>query len=109
MRNHLTRNALIAVAALAAVISFQALTGGGAVPVANAGEKVTFCHAAGQAGTTKFVTLTTSVNAAFGQAGHFNEDGTPAAGHEQDYLGPCEGSPSPSPNPSPSESPSPST
>ncbi len=50
---------------------------------ADAGDKVTLCHAAGQAGTTQFVT------AAFGQAGHFNEDGTPAAGHEDDYLGAC--------------------
>ena len=52
-------------------------------------DKVTLCHAAGQDGTTKFVTLTISYNAAFGQAGHFYEDGTPRAGHEDDYLGPC--------------------
>ena len=31
----------------------------------------------------------------FGQAGHFNEDGTPQAGHEQDYLGPCQTPPPP--------------
>jgi hypothetical protein len=35
------------------------------------------------------VTLTTPYNAAFGVAGHFNEDGTPRAGHEQDYVGAC--------------------
>lgn len=51
--------------------------------------KVTLCHAAGQAGTTKFTTLTISYNAAFGRAGHFYEDGTPRAGHEDDYLGAC--------------------
>ena len=57
---------------------------------ADPAEKVTFCHAAGQADTDHFITLTTSWNAAFGQAGHFYEDGTPRAGHEQDYLGECE-------------------
>jgi hypothetical protein len=61
-----------------------------ALPVlADRPETVTICHAAGQAGTTQFVTLTIPVNAAFGQAGHFNEDGTPRAGHEDDYLGEC--------------------
>ena len=50
---------------------------------------VTICHAAGLEGTTQFVTLTLPEVAVFGQAGHFNEDGTPAAGHEADYLGEC--------------------
>src|SRR5512133_2957351 len=50
---------------------------------------VTLCHADGQSGTTKFSTLTIAYPAAYGQAGHFNEDGTPNAGHEDDYLGPC--------------------
>lgn len=54
-------------------------------------EFVTICHAAGLAGTTKFVTLTIPYNAAYGQAGHFGENGTPNAGHEQDYEGACEG------------------
>ena len=53
-------------------------------------DKVTICHAAGQAGTTKFVEITASRNAIYGQAGHFYEDGTPRAGHEDDYEGPCE-------------------
>ncbi len=52
-------------------------------------EQVTLCHAAGQVDTEQWVTLTISYQAAFGQAGHFNEDGTPQAGHEADYLGPC--------------------
>ena len=50
---------------------------------------VTLCHAAGQEGTLQFTTLTIAYNAAYGQAGHFNEDGTPTAGHENDYLGAC--------------------
>lgn len=77
-------------------------------------EFVTFCHGAGLAGTTKFVTLTLPYQAVFGQAGHFNEDGSPNAGHEQDYLGPCvageEATPEPSvgetATPEPSVSPS---
>ena len=54
-------------------------------------DKVTLCHAAGLDGTTKYITLTVAWNAAYGQAGHFYEDGTPRAGHENDYLGACEG------------------
>ena len=52
-------------------------------------DKITICHAAGQADTTKFVTLTLSENAVFGNGGHFYNDGTPRAGHELDYFGPC--------------------
>lgn len=58
------------------------------------GDKVTICHAAGLEGTTKYVTLTISENAVYGRngnAGHFEENGTPRAGHEQDYFGSCEG------------------
>jgi len=53
------------------------------------GGKVTICHAAGLDGTTKYVTLTVGHQAVYGPAGHFYENGTPRAGHEQDYLGPC--------------------
>ena len=56
---------------------------------ATAEEKITICHAAGQAGTTKFVTLTLSYDAVYGEGGHFFENGTPRAGHEDDYLGAC--------------------
>ena len=44
------------------------------------------CHAAGQEGTTHFEYLELPYQATFGQAGHFNEDGTPRAGHEDDFL-----------------------
>lgn len=54
-----------------------------------ASDKVTICHAAGQEGTTKFVTLTIDHHAVYGSAGHFYENGTPRAGHEEDYLGAC--------------------
>jgi hypothetical protein len=58
-----------------------------AVPVL-AADTVTICHAAGLAGTTQFTTLTIPESAA---SAHFNDDGTPAAGHEDDYLGACAG------------------
>jgi hypothetical protein len=45
--------------------------------------KVTICHAAGRAGTTKYVTITVSTN---GENGHITERGTPEAGHEQDFI-----------------------
>lgn len=49
---------------------------------------ITLCHAAGQAGTTQYVTLTLPPAAA---ATHLDPvTGTPTAGHEDDYLGPCE-------------------
>src|SRR5512139_209560 len=71
-------------------------------------QKYTICHAAGLADVpANWITLELPYPAVFGPAGHFNEDGTPAAGHEQDYMGPC-ASPSPSPSPSVSPSPSPS-
>ena len=56
---------------------------------ANGADKVTICHAAGQADTTKHVTERVGHKAAYGPAGHFNEDGTTRAGHEDDYLGAC--------------------
>jgi len=56
-------------------------------------EKVTICHAAGQEGTDKFLELTIGWEAVYGNAGHFYENGTPRAGHEDDYLGACLGDP----------------
>lgn len=53
-------------------------------------DKVTICHVAGRADNpANYVTLTLPWNAVYGQAGHLNENGTPQAGHEQDYLGEC--------------------
>jgi hypothetical protein len=79
-----------ALLALAVVATFAAGLGvAGVRPAFSQEEKVTLCHAAGREGTTQYVTLTISRNAAFGEAGHFFENGTPRAGHEQDYLGPC--------------------
>lgn len=90
--------------ALAAVIILTLL----AVPVLAGQDKVTLCHAAGLDGTTKYVTLTVGYPAAYGEAGHFYENGTPRAGHEDDYLGYCEGD-EPSASPSSTSSPSAST
>lgn len=52
-------------------------------------DKITICHANGNG---SYITLTLPYNAVFGKSeksGHFNEQGTPNAGHENDYLGPC--------------------
>lgn len=70
-------------------------------------DKVTLCHASGRADTTHFVTTTVGYAAAYGNGGHFNEDGTPQAGHERDYLGPCI-TPTQSPSSTPTPRPSPS-
>jgi hypothetical protein len=45
--------------------------------------KVTVCHAAGLAGTTHYIAITISEN---GLNGHFLNNGTPKAGHEEDYI-----------------------
>ena len=63
-----------------------------ALPVI-AAEKVIICHGAGLDDTTQFVTLEISENAVYGPAGHFDESGTPQAGHEQDHFGPCANEP----------------
>ena len=65
---------------LLAGVAFFAASMAQAAPV----EKITICHAAGDAETTHYIELTLSPNGVFGgndQAGHFNEDGTPKAGH----------------------------
>lgn len=76
--------------------------------------KVTICHAAGKAGTLKYVELTLSYNAVYGKAGHFLEPGSPNAGHENDIEGPCPKAPTPTlppktstPTPTPTKGPSP--
>ena len=56
---------------------------------ADPADKVTICHAAGRDGTTHYIEITVGWPAAYGPAGHFYENGTPRAGHEDDYLGPC--------------------
>lgn len=98
------RNIRRAVAVIGAALLI-ALAGSASVSAGQ--DKVTLCHAAGLDGTTQYVTITVAYPAAFGEAGHFFENGTPRAGHEEDYLGPCiESSPSPSASPEPSVEPS---
>ena len=93
LRRLLLTTALVVVAALGITSATSARvdvgSSGSATFALTTNDKVTLCHAAGRDGTTQFVTLTISYNAAFGQAGHFYENGTPRAGHEDDYLGPC--------------------
>ena len=92
---------------LAIVLFASSLFPSGAV--ATPADKVTICHGAGQDGTTKYITLTISWNAVYGEAGHFYENGTPRAGHENDYLGACIGDPTEEPTetvtPPPTEEP----
>ncbi len=75
---------------VAAALTTAALVGPTAVPVLAAEHQVTICHAAGRDGTLQFVTMTIGWNAVDGPDGHLNENGTPQAGHEQDYLGACD-------------------
>jgi hypothetical protein len=82
---------------IAATLAAVILAG---VPITHAAgsppDKVTICHAAGRAGTTHYVELTISERAVYKpNGGHFYENGTPQAGHEQDYFGPCTASPEP--------------
>lgn len=87
------------------VLVLAAVMVGGTFGVALAdapGHKVTICHASGLEGTTKFETLNIAWSAAYGQAGHFNENGTPRAGHEADYSGACTAEDDP---PNPTETP----
>jgi outer membrane biosynthesis protein TonB len=52
-------------------------------------KKVTICHATSSE-KNPFVTLTISENAVYKKnGGHFYENGTTQAGHEEDYFGPC--------------------
>lgn len=73
-----------------------ALLAAGAATTATAGdnenppEQVTICHVAGLASDpANYITLTLPWVAVYGEAGHFFENGTPRAGHEQDTLGEC--------------------
>ena len=71
----------------AAGIALTTLTLCLALP-AVAADQVTLCHATGLADTVHFVTLTIPTVAV---GGHFNENGTPQAGHEDDFFGFCPG------------------
>lgn len=86
------------IASLFALVALLVFAGTAFANNGNGQDKVTICHAAGLAGTTQFVTIEVAWPAAYGQAGHFYENGTPRAGHEQDYLGACK-EPTPSPTP----------
>lgn len=88
MRSSVTRLIVIMGVVLAA---FVAVT---VAPATN--DKVTICHVAGLASDpANYITLTIAHAAVFGPGGHFNEDGTPQAGHEQDTMGACNPPPPP--------------
>lgn len=80
--------AAVIVAALLGVVAATASAGGhgGGPP-----EKLTICHVAGLASDpANYVTLHLPPSAVYGNGGHFNENGTPQAGHEQDSFGECD-------------------
>ena len=59
-------------------------------------EKITICHVAGLASDpANYITLNLPPQAVYGNGGHFNEDGTTQAGHEQDSFGECNPPPPP--------------
>jgi hypothetical protein len=104
----MNRKTLTAAAATAFVA--LALYAGGANA---ANDKVDVCHAAGRDGTTKYVTINVPATDTGFPKGHFTENGTQEAGHEDDYLGACVTddplpSPTPTPTSAPSETPDPS-
>jgi hypothetical protein len=72
--------------------------------------RMPICHAT-SSGTNVYVEESIPCAAAFGPAGHFNEDGTPRAGHEHDFIRSnanetCQGHLNPSPSPTASVEPS---
>jgi hypothetical protein len=77
--------AVVVVAACSETGGTSILTPGSAALVQ--APKVTVCHAAGLAGTTKYVSITISAN---GLAGHFGNNGTTKAGHEDDFIATAE-------------------
>jgi hypothetical protein len=77
------------------------------------GKKITICHATSSE-TNPYESETISCNAIYGQngnAGHFDENGTPQAGHEDDVFadenGLCPGETLPTPSVTPSIEPTP--
>lgn len=88
---------------IAVLVAMLFVLGTGVV-LGTAQPKVILCHATSSE-TNPFVTLEVGWPAAYGQAGHFYENGTPRAGHEQDYLGAC-AVPSSPPSAPPSSPPS---
>src|SRR5215203_3514785 len=92
MRAALSRKSLFAAMAASALVFIVAMmvsanAAKAQIPPPGENGKITICHASGQAGTLKFETLELPLA---GVLGHFDESGTPLAGHEQDTFGPCE-------------------
>lgn len=82
---------IVLIICLALLLAGLVLSGSEVQTTAKPPEKVTICHAAGRDDTEHYIELTVGWSAVYGPAGHFYENGTPQAGHEHDYLGPCVG------------------
>ncbi len=105
MKNILGKKGIIMKKFVIATMLMVSLAFAGTV-IAKQSDKVYVCHAAGRAGTLKYVTLHVPATSTGYPKGHFTENGTQEAGHEQDYLGKCVTSePSPTPTPEPTNEP----
>lgn len=91
---------LVTVAAIALAGSSNAL--------ATKSDKVYVCHATSSE-FNPYVTLYVPATETGYPQGHFTENGTQEAGHEEDYLGQCQSNPTPSPTSSATPVPPPPT
>ncbi len=85
-RKNVVRAAVVTGVAALAVLGFRAMQPGAheankawAAPA----EKTLICHANGNGG---FVSINTKSLTDLGATGHFDANGNPAQGHEQDYI-----------------------
>jgi hypothetical protein len=81
--------ALLVIGTILAMYLFSA-NGAESTPVGARSEKEYICHVAGRADDpANFLTSHLPPQAIYGNGGHFNENGTTQAGHEQDTFGAC--------------------
>jgi len=82
MRKRFMKSVAVSGVAVVAVLGFEMLNPASAAPA----EKVTICHATGQIPSDHYVTLSTKALTPLGAEGHIDANGTPLAGHEQDFV-----------------------
>ena len=79
MKKGLIKSAMVAGLAALAVVGFQYANTASAAPAA----KTLICHAKGNG---EFTEINTKSLTDLGATGHFDANGNPAQGHEQDYI-----------------------
>jgi len=79
---------------VALTVATSVLIASASVVAAAPPQKVLICHAAGRSpefgGPTQYVLIEVSLNALYAPGGHFDEPGTPNAGHEDDFITTCD-------------------